>query len=69
MVRRLPLFAPVWVSSTVGALIVVFTRPPVARIRYGSILLPTLTRNQVKGRWRAAQDREVIQRPFGSFGS
>jgi hypothetical protein len=51
--RRLPPLAalpPVWVSTTVGALNVLFTLPPVARIRSGSTLLPMLTRYQVTGR-------------------
>ena len=41
MVRCLPLFAPVWVSSTVGAPLGILSSPRLARIRYGSTLLAT----------------------------
>jgi hypothetical protein len=69
VLRLSPLFAPVWVSRTVGALKVLFSRPPLIRIRTGSSLLPMLTRYQVTGRWRAAHERVFSQSPFGVSGS
>ena len=57
MVRCLPLFAPVWVSSTVGAPLGILSSPRLARIRYGSTLLATFRAIQLPNLLFATQRR------------
>ena len=44
--RFRPLFAPMWVTSTVAAPLGILSRPPVARMRTGSTLFATLSATQ-----------------------